>query len=270
METAPNLRSDAYAEPPRPTCYTGRPIQRLFLRTLSEQARPSPGAVLVDLACGPGRVVLDLANAFERALAIDLEPQMIEVGCAEAARRGIKNLSWRVGRAEDAAIVSDSVDLITIGEAFHRLDQKAVIGKAFQWLRPGGCIATLGTHDLLAGGEPWKEITAAVARRWMLKAHSARVAHGRAGAAIGPEAVARLLRESGFVDVESRSFVEPRDWSFEEIVGYIRSTSVCSERALGAALPKLKADLCAALGHAHGPPYHEQFSAGYTIGRKSR
>jgi len=36
-------------------------------------------AVLLDLACGPGRVTLDLAGSFEHVNAIDLEAEMIEV-----------------------------------------------------------------------------------------------------------------------------------------------------------------------------------------------
>jgi hypothetical protein len=104
---------------------------------------------------------------------------------------------------------------------------------ALDWLKPGGSIAILGTYSILAGGEAWKEAVRAVARHWMTRAFPAGWADARAGAAVGPDAFKRLLIGASFMDVEVRSFAEPRDWTFDEIVGYLRSTSVCSEGALG-------------------------------------
>ncbi len=78
------------------------------------------------------------------------------------------------------------------------------------------------------------------------------------------------MRAAGFVELASYSFAEPRDWSFEEIVGYFQSTSVCSKRALGERFASFEADLSAALGvtepSAHS--FHEALRCGYTLGRK--
>ena len=163
----------------------------------------------------------------------------------------------------------NSVDLIAIGEAFHRLDQRLIVEKALSWLKSGGYFATLGTEGILAGGEPWQQVTAEIAQRSIARALPTGWARGRVGAALGPSAYERVLRNAGFTEVESRVFMEPRNWSFEEIVGYLHSTSVCSEKVLGIETEAFEADLRAALGAGEHTIFHETINCGYTIGRKA-
>jgi ubiquinone/menaquinone biosynthesis C-methylase UbiE len=268
MELAPNLRADAFAGTAIAYLRYRPPYPVSLLADLLARANPSDHSLLLDLASGPGRLALDLAAAFEQVRAIDLEPEMIAVGRREAERRGIGNIKWLVSRAEDAAISPNSIDLITIGDAFHRLDQKVIAQRALVWLKPGGSIALLGTDGLLTGGEVWKETVAEVARRWMARAFPEGWAVSRAGAELGPAGAERVLRQTGFADVESRAFVQPRDWSFEEIAGNLRSTSVCSNKALGEHVEAFEADLRRALGGESGGVFHEALRCGYTIGRR--
>ena len=268
MPSEANLRADAFVGTAQAYLRYRPPYPRAMLADLVAQVRPGPAAKLVDLACGPGRVCLDLAPSFEMVLAVDLEPEMIDTGRSEAARRGIGNVDWRVCAAEELDLPANSVDLITIGEAFHRLDQPVIAAKALAWLKPGGCLVTLGARGHLDGPEPWQLAVAAVARRWMARAFPEGVASGRAGAEVGPGAPERVLRRAGFQGVDSVDVVEPRDWSFDAILGYLKSTSVCSDNALGRDAPAFETELRAALGEAD--VFHEDFLAGYPIGRKPR
>ncbi|HEV2364712.1 MAG TPA: class I SAM-dependent methyltransferase [Caulobacteraceae bacterium] len=239
-----------------------QPYPKALLDELLQRASADGQGVLVDLACGPGRVALAIAGAFERVIAIDLEPEMIAVGREEAARRGIANIDWRVGRAEDADIAAGSIDLVTIGEAFHRLDQGVVARRALSWLKGGGLIAILGTESLPTGADPWLETARSLSRRWADRAFPQGWAERAAGAEADPE---RALARAGFAAIESRAFEEPRTRSFEEVLGYFRSTSICSEQALGPDFPAFAAELRAALA---GDRFEERFRSGYTLGRK--
>jgi hypothetical protein len=82
------------------------------------------------------------------------------------------------------------------------------------------------------------------------------------GAALGPSAYERVLRNAGFTEIESRVFMEPRNWSFEEIVGYLHSTSVCSEKVLGIETGAFEADLRAALAAGERALFHETAGGG--------
>jgi hypothetical protein len=135
--------------------------------------------------------------------------------------------------------------------------------------KAGGCLATLGTVGILDGAKPWQRIVAEIAEKWKRLAFPAGWAQGLPGAVVGPGAGERLLRKAGFVAVKSRSFMQSLDWSFEEIVGYLRSTSTCSEKALSAHFAAFQAELQAMLAAKDGQArFHEELSVGYTIGRK--
>ena len=95
-----------------------------LLQDLLARAGLTGAGRLLDLACGPGRIALALAASFRDVWAIDREAEMIEVGQHEATQRGVHNITWMVGKAEDLQAPPASCALITIGEAFHRLDQQ--------------------------------------------------------------------------------------------------------------------------------------------------
>lgn len=269
MTEPPNLLPGAFAGTAAAYARFRPPYPTTLLGDLLARAGVAPRARLLDLACGPGRVALDLAASFESVWAIDLEPEMVAVGQQQAARRGVENVTWFVGRAEDLAAPTGAFDLITIGEAFHRLDQAVVAQAALGWLKPGGCLATLGSEGILAGLEAWQVAVAEVAQRWMARAFPGGWAVARPGAEVGPGSQARVLRAAGFIDVTEQTFHQPRDWSFAEIIGYLESTSVCSRKALGSDFEAFAAELRSAL--AAGPtPFHETLSWGYTLGRKPR
>ncbi|MGH6993854.1 MAG: class I SAM-dependent methyltransferase [Caulobacteraceae bacterium] len=258
METAPNLRPDAFAGTAKAYLRFRPPYSARLLEALLARVDLPRGAILLDLACGPGRIALALAHRFDRVWAVDLEPEMIAVGRTEGERLGISNVAWIIGAAEQADIPSASVDLITIGEAFHRLDQASVLANALRWLKPGGWIAALWTDGPLSGGAGWKGEVARIAKRFFPVGW----VESRPGAASPIEAFRRV----GFVDVQDRAFSEPWAWSLEAIVGYLRSTSVCSDLALGGDSARLEAELRCALGG--DGPFHDELRCGYTAARK--
>lgn len=240
--------------------YPGALIEDLIARTRMEGRKR-----LLDLACGPGRVTLRLAPSFAEVVAVDLEPQMIAVGQTEAKRLGLTNVAWSVGRAEDVAAPRESLDLITIGDAFHRLDQTVVIERACAWLKPHAAIAILGSHDLLSGSEEWHAIVKAVVERW-----TQRPPVYLPATQTGPEYCERLLAQAGFVDVSSFAFTAPHVWTTSDIIGHLYSTSFCSKAALGANAPRFAADLeDALLRYDARGNFTESLHFGYTFGRKA-
>ena len=142
------------------------PYPQALLRDLVERAGVTGEGRPLDLACGPGRVALALASSFREVWAIDLDPEMIAVGQHEAAQRGVNTITWMVGKAEDLHAPPASFELITIGEAFHRLDQQLMATQALQWLSPGCCLASLGSDGVMAGKEPWQRLVDDIVRRW--------------------------------------------------------------------------------------------------------
>ncbi len=228
---------------------------------------PSAGGRAIDLACGTGRVALAIAHAFGEVRAVDLEPEMVEAGRREALRLGIGNIQWSVGRVEDFVAPVGGFDLVTVGEAFHRLDRPRAAALAFGWLAPGGAFVTLGAESFLDGEAPWRRILAGVVRDFV--GEPAR----RLGAPNAPldQEIAdqeSAIRAAGFTAVSTHGFGAAHEWRLPELLGNLRSTSVLSRAALGARHPSFEAALSAALlTFDPSGRYVETVEFGYTVAR---
>jgi trans-aconitate methyltransferase len=240
-----------------------------LLQDLIARADITDGERLIDLACGPGRIALALASSFREVWAIDREAEMVEAGQQEATKRGVDNITWMLGKAEDLKAPPASCALVTIGDAFHRLDQQCVATHTLKWLQPGGCVAILGGDSLISGKTPWQRMVADIVRHWTghHAAHSDMSAPPQPGS--GPDHNERVLQATGFIEVDSYAFVAPHDWTIDTIIGNLYSTSFCSKQVLGANAAAFEAALKATLlAQEPSGAYREQMQFGYTIGRK--
>jgi ubiquinone/menaquinone biosynthesis C-methylase UbiE len=80
---------------------------------LVELVGPSPTDVLLDVATGPGHVALAFAPKVARVVALDPTSTMLDYVRAEAARRGLENVTTVEGRAETTGLDDNSFDLLT-------------------------------------------------------------------------------------------------------------------------------------------------------------
>ncbi|MFE9328555.1 class I SAM-dependent methyltransferase [Nocardia sp. NPDC052278] len=184
------------------------------------------GGILVDLACGTGEIAIPLHTRFAHVHAVDLEPDMIEVGRAKAERAGATNITWSTGPAEDLA-VTEPAQLVTIGNAFHRLDRPLIAERARQWLAPGGCLAILGSSTPWSGTEPWQAVAVDVVARW--SGEPGRPASASQATAENTAPARRtheeVLQEAGFGDVAEYRFPTPHAWTVDDFLGFLWSTS---------------------------------------------
>jgi len=218
------------------------PYPRVLLEDLFARTALPPGqSRLLDLACGPGRATLALAPWFRDTVAIDLEPEMVAAARDAAVRLGLNRITWLTGRAEELVAEPASFDLITIGEAFHRLDQPLITASCHRWLKPGGTLATLGSIGFLNGKEPWKLAVTEVVQRWTPPAESVGKITPFPGST--PEHNERVFRQHGFAGVASFRFTVPLVWTIDSILGFLHSTSFCSLPTLGALAEPFAADL---------------------------
>jgi SAM-dependent methyltransferase len=206
-----------------------------LLARLRLAAGTTGNGLLIDLACGPGRIAIPMAAHFRQVLAIDVEPEMIAVGQQRARRCGATNIDWRVMPAEQLQLPPASVELVTIGEAFHRLDQARILALVDDWLVEGGFLATLGGEAVWSGSELWKRVLVDVANRWT----SLRLADPGVGEWGGPT---DTLRAAGWRVTEFQMQVETV-WTTDSLAGFMRSTSFASRAALREQAAQFEAEL---------------------------
>jgi len=255
--------ADAYARfrPPYP---------HKLLDDLRRRAGVAGDGRLLDLACGPGRVTLPFARHFREVWAIDQEPEMVEVARARAERQGLTNIRWMVGRAEEVEAAPGSFELITIGEAFHRLDQPTIAARAMTWLAPGCCLATLGCFSPMVGQEPWHDVLRAAVRPWARSDATTNLpSQELSSRPRGAETERDVLTGHGFGHVGTFGFPHPHVWTVDSILGNLRSTSRFSRRALGHDVERFDAEVRRALlAFDSGNRYPETLRFGYGLFRR--
>ena len=268
MPESRNLAADAFAGAAEAYLKFRPPYPVALLEDVVAKAALPPAPRLVDLASGPGRIARALAPRFRAVDAVDLELDMIDVGAREGARLGLTNVRWTLGRAEDFEADPESVDLITVGEAFHRLDQEQVLRLGLCWLKPGGVFATMGGQGLFAAAGTWQAAVTQLARDWTKRVFPEGWASGRPGAAIAPDEIAGRFAAAGYETAQSATFTAPHVWTFETVLGFLESTSVCSKRILGADYDGFRTALAALLTSLGMEREVQALEFGYTLARK--
>jgi SAM-dependent methyltransferase len=221
------------------------PYPRELIDDLAARIGADGSGRMLDVACGTGQVAFALRESFAEIWAIDQEPEMIAVAARKAAGHG--GFIFRIGAAEELDLPPGAFDLITIGNAFHRLPRDLVAHNVRRWLRPGGYLALLWGGSPNLGGAPWQQTLEVVMRRWMYRNGVEERLPAGYDAARRARPNLELLAADGFELVASFHATVGHAWTIDEIAGNMASTSVLSRAALGDEADNFDADLREAL-----------------------
>jgi ubiquinone/menaquinone biosynthesis C-methylase UbiE len=97
---------------------------------------------LLDLGCGTGTLLLQLAPFFEHAVGIDPEPDMLREAERVARERGVENVEWIKGSSAELGALEPALgrfDLVTIGTAFHFMEPSTTLSE-LQRIAAGGVV----------------------------------------------------------------------------------------------------------------------------------
>lgn len=114
----------------------GGPTSALQLHHLRELARMiRPGDTVVDLACGPGPLLLELAKIYPdtRFIGADLSPTMLGYITRESTRLGLKNVETLCEDVRNIPSLQDGeVDMVITTSALHHLPDETVLRQVFR------------------------------------------------------------------------------------------------------------------------------------------
>jgi SAM-dependent methyltransferase len=242
----PRFRADLYQGTAEYYDAYRPPYPRELIDKLTARVGADGTGRLLDLACGTGQVAFALRDSFAEIWATDQEPDMIAVAARKAAGDGAR-FRFRIGAAEELHLPSGAFDVVTIGNAFHRLSRDMVAANVRRWLRPGGYLALLWGGSPNFGDAPWQQTLQAVMLRWQHRnGAEERIPSGHYAAQRARPDL-ELLAAAGFELVASLQATVGHAWTVDEIAGYVASTSVLSPAALGDAAGNFDADLREAL-----------------------
>jgi ubiquinone/menaquinone biosynthesis C-methylase UbiE len=188
---------------------------------------------LLDLACGTGQIAFALHPHYDDVWAVDQELEMVSLGRAKAERIGTDNIRWYRGAAERFEAPDRWFELVTIGNAFHRLPRRAVAARAYRWLEPGGHLALLWSDTPWRGSAAWQTALNSTLERWQEKAGATDRIPPLAEEERAEHPDEEILHDAGFSPVGSVNVSRPHLWTPETLIGFVYSTSFLSRAALG-------------------------------------
>ncbi|HZH02834.1 MAG TPA: arsenite methyltransferase [Myxococcaceae bacterium] len=163
-----------------------------------------PGEVVLDLGSGGGFdcfLAAKKVGPTGRAIGVDMTAEMVALACHNAARSGIANVDFRLGKIEHLPLQDSSVDVILSNCVVNLSgDKAAVFREAFRVLKPGGRLAI---SDVVATSPVPEGLASGVL---------AVCAHGAARV----DLLLSLLRDAGFkeplVQVKEQSRAVIAEW----------------------------------------------------------
>ncbi len=124
------------------------------LDLLVDAARRLSTDVSLDVACGPGSVVLAFAQRVRRAHGLDATAAMLDEARQASAKAGAANVEWHLGDVYALPFADGACDIVSCRFAFHHLEEPArALAEMVRVARPGGRIVLC---DAVASGDPAK------------------------------------------------------------------------------------------------------------------
>ncbi|MFG2703133.1 class I SAM-dependent methyltransferase [Streptomyces sp. NPDC048386] len=187
---------------------------------------------LLDVGTGPGLVALALAPYFDEVIAVDSDPAM----CAEAdavlrpALSAGRRLQIGHALAEDFEPPAGwQPHLVTCGRVFHWLDQRRFLNRLAEYVAPGSVLAVFSDRSLWTAASAWQQAVRAVVQKFL--GEQRRAGDGIFGPDVPP--YEEVLRASAFCDVTTAAIPVRREWSIDEVIGYLYSTSFAAPHLFG-------------------------------------
>lgn len=123
---------------------------RLYAAALSSLLPPLE---VVDFGCGTGTLTVELARWAGHVTAIDRSGAALHKAKTEAARQGLRNITFLEADLHELPLDPASVDLVVVSQSLHFVDDlERVVAEGARVLKPGGRMVVL---ELLPHDEAW-------------------------------------------------------------------------------------------------------------------
>jgi SAM-dependent methyltransferase len=184
-----------------------------------------------------------MARYFDDVLAIDPDPEMVAHARRAAAGLGRGKVEVRQMRAEEIPADVAPLRAAIFGASFHWTDRPRVADMVYDLLEPNGCLAVLSPDVIHKGTSDWEAAIRAALARHLGSERRAGGGVYRAG-----ELHQEALGRTRFKTIETIGIPVREEWSVEQILGYLASTSHASKAVLGDRATAFEDELRRSLG----------------------
>ncbi|WP_233752259.1 MULTISPECIES: class I SAM-dependent methyltransferase [Halostella] len=194
------------------------------LRYLRDRFDLGEGDRVLDLGCGAGQIAVPVAAHVGEVVGMDPNEAMLREAQERADAVGRDNVEWVVGSDADLSDELGTFALATMGRSFHWMDQEATLETLHSLIEPGGGVAILNDEEWFTRGtRAWQDDAYDLAAEYLddLPERTGPVDYS-------DDPWDELIASFGFVDVETETCRAEREWTVDEVVGYVFSLSFCA------------------------------------------
>ncbi len=184
---------------------------------------------LLDLGCGTGRITEQFAAHFHETIAVDAGNDMVKLARKRLAKYPVKVLH---ARAEDVELPKDwRASLVLICRALHWMDQKTILRQLEPIVAQKSVIAILSDNSFwhLDNRTPWSEAVRDTLHRYLGPERRTLLGNYQPP----EEFFGKNFVSPIFTELERHTIPVTREWTADQILGYLYSTSFASHAVLG-------------------------------------
>jgi ubiquinone/menaquinone biosynthesis C-methylase UbiE len=124
------------------------------LNALVQVSGADSGSRVLDVACGPGFLTMAFAAQCRQAVGVDATEPFLAMARAEAEQRGLRNVEFRAGNAEQLPFPDGSFDRVACRAAFHHFarPERVLAEMARVAAKPGRLLIA----DMMSSEDPIK------------------------------------------------------------------------------------------------------------------
>ena len=203
------------------------PYPREFFDHLAQVFQLDGRGRVLDLGCGTGQLAIPLTAYFDQVVAMDPDPEMIAEVSAAGNRGGLSNLDVVLGSSLDLSPAVGEFRLVTMGESFHWMDRDQVLRTQATMIVPGGGLAIASKKFKMPAG--YQETLDQLLKGFLGEKRRA----GQSYYSHPEERHETVLVRSSFVMLDAWKQECTYDWTIDDAIGYLYSTSYANKRLLG-------------------------------------
>lgn len=212
------------------------------IRYLVDRFELDDSARVLDLGCGAGQLAVPLAAHAGEVVGMDPNEAMLQQARKRAREADRENVELVAGSDADLREQLGPLRLATMGRSFHWMDQERTLDRLSEMINPDGGVALVDdTEWLTRGTADWQAEVYEVADEYLDDPPA------RTGPVDEHDDPWDELLADYFRDVAVETFERRREWTVEEIVGYVFSLSFCSPETFGDEGDDFESDLRARL-----------------------
>lgn len=219
-----------------------RGYPKFFFEQLTKSFNLNNSSRVLDLGTGTGQIAIPFSKIVKEVVAVDPDKEMLDEGKKQAEEQNAVNINWIEAKAEELPDNTGNFELTTMGASFHWMKRDKVLEGVYSITKKNGGICIVSNTTSIyrnQKNDKWKSVARAVIEKYLGKKR-------RAGNSYFKEPTDRfedIIARSKFSNLETFIKTYIQEWTIEQILGFLSSTSFAARRLFSDNIENFENDL---------------------------